>query len=58
MSKEAKTMVTASEIARSIKMNPRAARRKLRAGWKGHRHGTDWKFPIARRSEVAKFLKG
>src|SRR5215475_5331251 len=52
-----KETVSVADIARGLKMSPKVARRKMRLHWKGHRKGTDWAIPVAKRGEVVKLLK-
>ena len=48
--------VSVSEIAKSLKMSPKVARRKLRDNWPRRPKG-GWVFPTSQRSAVVKLLK-
>ena len=49
--------ITLVQIAKSLKMSPKVARRKLRDNWTGRRPKDGWVFKPAQRKSVVAILK-
>jgi IS30 family transposase len=52
------TKISLADIARSLKMTPKTARRKMRRGWQGRRPRGGWTFDASKRKEIVAVLKG
>jgi hypothetical protein len=49
--------ISLADIARSLNMSPKTARRKMRAYWHGQRQG-GWTFDASKRKEIVAVLEG
>lgn len=55
--KSPKNTLTLSDIAKSVKIDAKTARRKMRASG-ARKPKAGWVFPTSRRGEVVKIIKG